>query len=259
MKNVEQDAYWLIFNIYQSVLRQDKYTIVNIAKSDLKVFNYKSISVIPWSYGYTYDNILRLLTESDIVIASNKNRWYVGKELNTKYSSISEDQITLKAIEIGYFKKNEHASYYSNFFNSSVSYGPQPGGLYSCLIDIDKLLLLYNSYNFSLPKFDNKKGILNYQSSALHFEGEYQIKAVDLLISNLNKRVSESDFYNIVRDIQTFKDSSAQKEASKKLFKEIKTKIKKDKFLSEVFVCVHENGFGIFLDNKLNFGSPQKS
>jgi hypothetical protein len=261
MKNVEYDAYLTASSIYQSVLSTDNFTVVNIAKTETnKTFNYPSISEIPWSYGYVFDNVPRLLVEHGVIISKINGLWYTNKGLN-KSNGNYKDEITLKAVERKYFDKDEHAEYYIKYreYPKPVDRGPQPAGLYSCLIDIDKLVHFINFYNFYTPKFDISTGVLRFLDSVVKFEGEYQIKAVELLINNINKRISPGDFYKIPRGLKNYKGTPPQMEASKKLIKEIRAKIEENDFLSKGLICVQNKGFGIFIDVSIYASFPQKT
>ncbi len=256
MKNVEYDAYLVAQNIFQSILRGDKYTIANIAKSDIKTFNYPSIKEIPWSFGYSYDNVPRLLSENGVIVEKIENRWFT-KRTSCTTKDAKHDQITNRAIQLTYFEPDETANYYIKYNRDYWDFGPQPGGLYACLVDVKRLVDFINWFNFYLPKFDIKNGILNFLGSSVKFEGEYQLKAADLLIKNLNSRVTNEDFYNLPRDLKNFKGTAPQKEASKKLFKEIREKIELNSFLANGLVCIQRKGFGIFIDNQIYSSFPQ--
>lgn len=254
------DALELAQKILDSLLIQDKWTIVNILIDDRDAILIKNYHLIPPSFGYKYVSTITLLEENGVVEGKTNNWWYVGSVKSNSYiwntfpQEIQlDDHISEVARKKGYINKDESVRYYYDVSKGDV--GPQLHEQYAILVNREKLEDFINYFKELKPRFNLDTGILEFMGESVQIDGKINRKSFNLLFDNLNSIVTKKEFYE-VREKQDYdiiyKQPGITKlhDVLKKVFLELKEKVESYPKLKHAIKFVQKDGFGIFIDEK---------
>jgi len=254
MSGLINDALLLCRSVLDCLTPNEDWAIINIAKTSNRTFTFPSIPEIPTSFGYTYDNVPKLLIENGVIEETLPNRWYVSLiNRDEKYQLSSWDNITSMLYKNKYINNDKKAYYYYSYSHSTENrYGPKISGQHAVLINKQKLLFFTNWYSNQWPKFNNTTGTFEYLGYQIKFEGDLIIKTVNLLINNINSIVNKEVLYDVrgTGDFQIMKKRgkvTSANDATKKIYESIKKKIKDHEQLKKYLVIASWEGYGLFI------------
>lgn len=264
MNGVVKDAYNLCLYVLDAMTPGDKFAIINIGISDkgYKTFNYPDKHDIPTAFGYSYDNVFKVLLTEKIVLASKKDVWFTKVSV---YKDNSIDTLTTVGRSCGFLKADEHVNCYRRWYTSHVDNGPQCKGLYSLLVDLQTMRYFVNRQQGILPIFNTEKSSLEYLGQVVEFSG-YQARCIQMLISRLNSRVSASELYSYIYEkpesdymaqVKSSRGKTGTNEPVEKIFDNAKKKVKENNRLKETLIFVQQDGFGLFIDQRKVFVANQ--
>lgn len=192
--NVVQDAVGLAKAILDSLLPTDRWTIVNVARNGDRIINLTNISEIPPSFGYSFDNVQRLLHQEGVIEAVVRDRWF-AKVVNTPLRSAAtkNDPITSIARKKGYMSSAQYAKFYESIdLYIRSKFGPKMSGQAAILINVNSLLEFVKKYN----------SLKTTQRDYIYENGELHITlkngsncTLDLSKAHILRPVFESFFY----------------------------------------------------------------
>lgn len=154
--SVISDAIRLVQVIQNSLLPEDKWTIVNIAKDKRASFVLDGYPSIPTSFGYNYDKTLLLLQKHGVIVDLAGGWWFVGiSNIPSYWTKYIRPNLTIvndiewTAHDKGYLAKDKCIEYY---YDEHESTGPKKHGQAAVLINVKNL-------NKFLTKFCNDRFI----------------------------------------------------------------------------------------------------
>ncbi len=264
MNGVVKDTYDLCLYVLDAMSPRERYAFINIGRSDkgYRTFNYPTQHDIPTAFGYSYDNVLKVLREEKLLLASAKDVWYIT---NSKSKDNSIDTLTVAGRACGYLQPDEYANRYLKWRSSHVDEGPSCKGLYSLLVDLQAMRYFVNRQQGTVPIFNKEKSSLEYLDQVVEFSG-YQARCVQMLISRLNSRVSASELYSYIYEkpeseyvaqVKSSRGKTGTNEPVEKIFDNAKKKVKENDRLKEILVFVQQDGFGLFIDQRKVFVANQ--
>lgn len=267
MENINglvQDALKTANYILNSLTPYDEWVIVNLCKvTNNPAFTYPTYPEIPTIFGYSFDKVPEFFIKEGVIEAKTFDKWYSGLTIVPYYGSQKHDGlpiydgITKIARNKEYINKSNRVGYYEKWKRDYVDDGPGGVEHYSALINVKKLREFVRWYGNQSPKVDIKNGHLYYLKFVLPFNGDEKIKAVKLLVDNINSIVSYKEFYEIREGTNYDKDSIKQKSrihnSLESMFKTIKSELKKSE-LKNYLIMVQQDGFGMFI----NYIKPEK-
>jgi len=251
MKNdVIQDAKNLAEKILKSLDPDEKWVIVNIASdkfgNDIVLDN--NYSSIPETFGYIHDKTPGFLERHRVIEGKTVGWWYVGVAWikghwgNVRPDDLGiDDNITDIAQKKGYISKDKIIKYY---YVPTDDIGPQLDGGMAILVNKQKLkkfLVLCGSLKVN---FNEVEQSLEFLGENVPFEGKLEAERVKLLIDNINKVVTSDDFIKVQYKFPKSNviDSDIE-ENSRKMFKRIRNKIKRNEVLKNALTLKESKGY----------------
>ncbi len=254
--NVLQDTFNLALNIQKSLKPGGGQPIMNIAKDKRKNFKLQGYPQIQQILGYEHDKTPELLVDKGIIEAVTWNWWYVGvQKSNSKSRNILPDEISVDdniselARNKRYILDDEAIEYYFKDLND-VNSSRIPVRHAAVVINEKRLELFIQEYTTLTPAFNNKNGCFEYLGQQIRFR-RLEKKCIKLLIKYLNNIVSYKDFYEVRGRDYNIKVADRGKskvdEASRSMFKRIRTKLMNNEKLRQSLTLRESDGFQMLI------------
>lgn len=255
------DSLKLAYQILDNILPNEKWGLINIAQNSEVEYINDDFNQLPTQLKYDFDLTPSFIQKEGVVEEKIPYKWYSGIYIKAK-GETTEDPINNRAREVKYITEKQIIRYYGDPLDQYrhiprlANNLPRVKGQFTILVNRQKLTNFINYYSNLGPRFDEETGELQFLGEVVQFKGEVEIKDVALLVNNLNSIVSKKDFYQVRVNSDYDKDvdrhsKTSVNDMSEKVFDTIKSKIKNNPTLKNALVIVQQDGFGMFVNQKV--------
>lgn len=258
ISDLEKDALVLLKKINSSFPRENKWLVLNLARSKKRRFNLNPPHhVFPQCFGYSLESVPQLLVDRGVIVAMDK-LWFLSITKNETPSKRRQTgNIFLIGKENGFLNEQNEVNFYLKVYRDRVDYGPVIPGHVSVLINAEKMRSFIDYYSAEKPFFNNADNSLNFMNQKIIFSGDVEIVGIKFLLKNINRMVSRKDFYQANGDnnydrIKKQEELTQLHDTIDKRFNQIKDRVNSNEILKNQLIFVKQNGFfGLFINRRI--------